>query len=483
MDYFVGLDLGTTGIKALVFDSKGSIIGEHSVEVELMFPDVDCVEQDPSLWYETASGVIKSAVYKSQVNPQEVRAISISSQGISVVPVDAALNPLCHALSWLDMRAKKEMKFILSRFEADELYKFTGKTASETYTLPKMLWIKDNLPDIFSRTHCFLMPMDYTIARFTGVLMTDHTMASGTMAYDLSCQGWSKKILDSVGIPVDLLPPVSWSGTVAGRLTDHTARLCGLTCETIVINGGQDQKVAAFGAGLDYHVSTISIGTAGAMEFLYNKPPFHPQKMPSFSYLDKSKWVLEGCIGTAGAAIKWIKNTLFPELSYDDIDLLGAQAPIGSNGIRFWPFLSGQANISETENVFGKYEGLKLSTGRADLARALFESLAFESRIIIESAEKQGAAIERTNIFGGGSRSPLLCQMIADVTGRKIYSFINPEMGAYGAARLASIGWGKEINQSDQGKPAFIEWTPQKDNKKQYDQLFSSYFESRRSLQ
>lgn len=478
MDYFIGLDLGTTGIKALVFDGEGTLRGEHSVEVELTFPEADYVEQDPGLWYETAAAVIRQAVGKAQADPAEVRAISISSQGISIVPVDSEFKPLSQAISWLDMRAKKELAFILSKIEADELYQLTGKTASEAYSLPKLLWIKNNLPDVFKRTHCFLMPMDYTIARMTGVLMTDHTLASGTMAYDLSNQGWSKKILDAVGIPVEVLPPIAWSGKIAGQLTEQAARLCGLTCETVVINGGQDQKVAAFGAGLDYHVSTISIGTAGALEFLYEKPPFHPQKIPAFSYLGKGKWVLEGCIGTAGAAIKWMKNTLFPELSYDEIDALAGQSPVGSNGVIFWPFLSGLA----AANVFGKFDGLKLSTGRPDLARALFESLAFESRIIIEAAELQGATISRTNIFGGGSRSGLLCQTIADVTGRTIYSFNCPEMGAYGAARLASIGWGKELDQSDHSQFQFIEWKPQAENKKRYEQFFNSYFACRSAL-
>jgi len=302
-------------------------------------------------------------------------------------------------------------------------------------------------------------------------------MAGGTMLYDVPNQCWSDELLELFHIDRELLPEIRWAGTPVGTLTDEASRIFGLPKTTLVITGGQDQKIAAHGARLQMGSATISLGTCAAMEFLFDHPPVHPTRgLAAFSYLQPDSWVLEACVSTAGAAIKWARDTLFPDLSYDGVNELAKQCKT-SGGVFFYPYLQGSGTPHNTA-ACGVFAGLTLATAKPELARAVFEGIAMEVLANLRSAEDAGVNVGEICVFGGGSRSALLNQMLADVTQRAIRTFSTSEMGAFGAARLAA----KAMGMKDFVLPAGALWEPNAAQSARYDEQYRIYQENLKAI-
>jgi len=437
MQCVIGLDLGTTCVKALLFDEAGCILGMASEDDELITPHQGWVEQKAERWVELSAKVIGDVISDTGVDPLSVNALSVSSQGLTIVPVDREYKPLRNAINWLDTRASREVDFIRSLISDDEMYSITGKSLIPGYSLPGILWLKRNKPEIYSSAFKLLLPHDYLFAHFCGVPVTDHTMAAGTMLYDVVNQQWSCELLDLFEIDIELMPEIKWAGTPIGTITNKISKLVGLSESTIVVNGGQDQKVAAYGASLQKGSSTISFGTCLAMQFMFDHPPSLPSRsLAASSYLMPDAWVLEACINTAGAAIKWARDTLFPDMSYDDMNAL-AETCATSGGVFFYPHLQGGGTPHNTI-AYGTFTGITLSTTRAELIRAIYEGIAMEVYANLCTARDAGVIVNDMYIFGGGSKSAVICRILADMTNCETYAFSIPEMGAFGAAKLAA---------------------------------------------
>ena len=473
MRYVIGLDVGTTCVKALLFDETGNIVSSAKYDDELFTPCQGWAEQDAEHWTKLSAKVIQSIITGSAVDPGAVAALAISSQGLTIVPVDGSFKPLRNAINWLDQRSTEETDYIRSLKSDEEIYAVTGKSIMPGYSLTNILWIKRNEPEIYSRAAKLLLPHDYLCARFTGNPVTDHTLAGGTMLYDIPGQCWSEELLEIYDIDRDLLPELKWSGMLAGSITTEASRLLGLPEGTPVITGGQDQKVAAYGACLKPGLATISLGTCAAMEFYFDSPPTHPERgLAAFSYMKPGAWLLEACVPTAGAAVKWAGDTLFPVLDFDGIESLAGSCKT-SGGVFFYPHLQGSGtpyNVSSR----GTFTGLSLSTTQTELARSVYEGIAMEVHLNLLSAEEAGIDVREMCVFGGASNSRLLCQMLADVTGRAIRAFDMPEMGAFGAAKLAAEAAGIESFAMPSGR-----WfEPDASKKTIYDELYFAYTEN-----
>ena len=477
MQYIIGLDLGTTCVKALLFDENGCILSDASEDDELFTPHQGWVEQNAEHWVELSAKVIRKAVIEAGIDANAIAALSISSQGITSVPVDQAFRPLRSAINWLDQRAVKEIEQVRSLRSDDEIYRITGKSLALGYTLPVILWLRNHEPEILSLAYKILLPHDYLCARFTGVPVTDHTMAGGTMLYDVKNQCWSDELLGIFELNRELLPEVRWAGTPVGTLTNEASQLLGIPGTVLVVTGGQDQKIAAYGAQLQMGSATISLGTCAAMEFLFDHPPLHPTRgLAAFSYLEPNSWVLEACVSTAGAALKWARDILFPELSYDGMNELAKQCET-SGGVLFYPYLQGSGTPHNTA-ACGVITGLTLGTGKSELARAIFEGIAMEVFTNLRSAEDAGVSVGEICVFGGGSQSALLNQMLADVTGRVIRTFTTSEMGAYGAAKLAA----KAVGLKDFAISVGAHWEPNTTLSARYSEQYWTYQKNLQSI-
>ena len=422
--YVAGVDLGTTGIKAVLFDEAGIPLAQAQREASCMFPRPGWAEQDPAAWYEIPCELLREVT--EGIDRDAVCAVGLSSQGISFVPVDGENRPLSVGISWLDARAETEARWLSEHFGTEELFHRTGKPVSPVYTLPKLLWLREHDRKLFDAADAFLMPMDYFLARAVGKRWTDPTMAGGTMLLDLETGEWAEDLAGRTGIPVRKLPRVMPVGTNAGLLNEETRQRTGLR-NAIAAVGAQDQKIAAYGARLAPGTATLSLGTAGALEVLSRE---RSDTLPAFRYADGRQMCLEGCVDTFGAAIRWVRDTVFPDLSYREMDDLAAGAEPGCGGVRF------RARLLRPEERAG-WTGLSLAAGRGEMIRAVYEGLACEVRTLLDEAKRAGSEIEELRVFGGASRSEIVCRILAEICGVDVFVVKMGEVAALGAALAA----------------------------------------------
>ncbi|MBQ6702371.1 MAG: hypothetical protein IJN17_05390 [Clostridia bacterium] len=445
MAFYLAVDLGTTGCRSIIFDEKLNIMGSSYEEYGLITPKEGFVEQKAELWWELTLKTAEKAIECSDVDPGEIYGISISSQGITLVPVDRELNPLCNALNWLDMRATEERDLIEKDFGGREIFYHTGKKNTPAYTLPKLLWIKKNCPEIFDRAYKFLMPMDYLIAKLTGECVTDYSMASGTLFYDIKNGCWSKKILEKYGIDEDKLPIIKASGSCVGKVKKEIIEKLKLNENCIVAVGAQDQKCAAYGAGLDEKTVTVSLGTAAAITKEWGiYAPEKCEDIPWSSYTSRDKWVTEGVIGTAGTSLRWLRDLVFKNEKYSVVDKEASEAIERGSSVMFFPYLSGPNCPEYYKESCGVFYGLGLASNRGDMAAAVMEGIAFRIRTLLKAMDVNTDDC-RLVLFGGGAKGKLWPQIIADVTGMEIQIPSTEEAASAGAAVLAANGCGKNL--------------------------------------
>lgn len=447
---YIGIDLGTTGCKSMVFDEQGSILSQSYDEYDIIKAGDNVIEQDADIWWSLVQKSVAESVARSGRPAVDFKALSISSQGISFVPVDAAGKTLSHAISWLDSRPVSQTDEIRRLYTAEEIYRITGKRISPVYTLPKLMWVRDNWPEVYRQTDKFLMPLDYITYKLTGRALTDYSMASGTMAFNIETGCWDQGIIAACGLDGRKLPEVAVAGSLVGPLDAAVAAELGLTPDVLVILGAQDQKCAALGAGIGRGVATVSLGTASAISTLSSRPVFDREmRIPCFA-LGENRWILESVIGTACISLKWLKDTLMADLDYAGLDSLAAQSSPGAQGVFFYPHLEGAGTPYWRSDIRGFLYGLSLSTARRDIVRALLEGVAYQIKANIMLQEAITAEpIQEIRIFGGGSNSSLWCSLIADITGKTVSQLYTSEIANLGAALLARQGLVAGVQDQD----------------------------------
>ncbi len=480
----LGIDLGTTGCKAALYTPDGTLLGSAYLEYGLSQPAPGHAEQDAEEWWALTCRAIREALATASVSGERVAALSVSSQGISFVPIDADGQPLGPAITWLDTRASAEAAAITARYSLPTLYRLTGKRASAVYVLPKLLWLRQHCPDLYREAAAFLLAHDFLVRRFSGRLVTDHSLAGGTLLYDVTRLAWSDELLAAFDLSPARLPTVRWAGTPVGPILPHVADRLGLGHEALVIVGGQDQKCAALGARIRPGVATVSLGTATAISVLADHPAFEREaRIPLFPFVVPGYWDLEGVVGTAGAALKWLRGTLFPHMSYDALTALAASSPPGANGVRFYPHLAGATSPHWQPDAHGAYLGLQLATGAGDIVRALLEGVAFQIRTNLAIMEETAGEVEALVLFGGGARSALWREIIAAVTGKPVALALTPDIAGWGAALLAGVGAGLiEHRLSRTAARSGVPFQASSAAIKQYDGLYSVYRQEERML-
>ncbi len=472
---YIAVDLGTTLIKCTLYHEDGRTLGCESFPCDLAHPAPDRAEQDASVWYEGVCDAIRRLV--KDADPAEIAGIGTSSQGLTVVPTDEDFHPLYPAISWLDTRPAEECRELLAHIPPEAWPKLTGRNLSPMATLPKLMWLKKHEPEVFSKAAWFLLPMDYLNARMTGNPVMDPSMASGTYFYDIGAFDWSEKLLELGSITRDKLAKILPAGTLVGHINAETAGRTGLTEETCVYNGGQDQKVAAYAAGIHDRKASLSLGTAGALE-IFIRNAAGQSDLSVCPYVTGERLVVEGCINTAGAAIQWLKDTVCPDIGFDEVNRLAENVQRGSGGIRFYPHLASPGTPHRGLSCDGVLEGITLSTGRGEMIRSLYEGLAYEIRLNLETAYLAGSELRELVIFGGGSKSRVLCQIIADVTRLTVLVAENSELGSVGAAKLAVNGMGLDGDKFGVRASGGTEkYTPDAEAAAEYERLFARYTE------
>lgn len=443
MALLIGVDLGTTGCKAAVYDERGATLGESYLEYGLIALSDTMIEQDPQAWWELTARAIGQALAAANADRSAVAGIAVSSQGISFVLLDEAGRPLGNAISWLDGRAVAQCTAILERYTAGDLFRRTGKRAAPFYVLPKLLWIRQQQPDVWRRARRLLLGHDYLVYRLCGEQVTDHSLAGGTLLYDLAGQDWSSELLDAFAILRELLPSLCWAGTPVGTLRPAVAAELGLRSDVVVVVGGQDQKCAALGAGITDGVATVSLGTASAIVQVMERPATDRQmRIPTFPFVRPARWVMEGVVATAAGSLRWYRDVVARGVPYAALDAEAADVPAGSDGVLFFPHLGGASSPHWQSRARGAFHGLSLATTRGHLTRAVLEGIAYQIRENLEITEEVAGPAGQVLLYGGGAKSALWRQIIAEVLGRPIGWTATAETAGLGAAMLAGVGCG-----------------------------------------
>lgn len=480
METLLSIDLGTTACKAALCSMEGQILGSGYVEYPLISLSSELVEQDANLWWSLSQQVMQDAIRESGVDGGSVRALSVSTQGISFVPINQGGQVLRNAVSWLDTRATHEAAAIQARIGDENLFRLTGKRPGAFYVLPKLLWLREHEPKIYADTHKFLMAHDYLIYRLCGATVTDFSMAGGSLLLDLDALTWSDQLLTTFDINPDQLPDLKWAGSMAGELSPGVAQGLGLKPGIPVVVGGQDQKCAALGAAIRLGVATVSLGTASAISCLIDEPVLDAERrIPTFPFVVPGYWDFEGVVGTAGAALRWVRDTLFPKQNYSDLDALARQSPPGANGVRFFPHLTGATSPLWRVDARGAFTGFSLATGPADILRGVLEGIAFQVQsnlMVIESM----TPVEELVLFGGGAKSKLWGHIISQVTDKPVYVTETVDVANWGACVLAGVGAGvyDEYMRARPSSPLTLRSTPTGADVQQYREIYQAYIDT-----
>ena len=445
-DHYLGIDVGTTAVKALVVDEQGTVVGEAESPLDVSVPRPGWAEQQPSDWWQGTVNAVRAAC--DQADVWEVSSIGLSGQMHSSVLLDGTDRVLRPAILWNDVRTTAQCRFITETVGMDGLRRLVGNPALEGFTAPKLLWVRDEEPDTFEQIRTVLLPKDYVRLLMTGEKATEPSDAAGTLLFDVQQARWSDEMIAALQLDPSILPLVSGSASVTGGLTASAAESLGLAQGTPVVGGGADNAAAAVGSGVvGQGALQTSIGTSGAVVAPIEQPSVDPgMRIHSFNHAVDSTWYLMGVVLSAGAAFDWFRRALTaPGGTPPTYDVLTAEAdsvPPGSDGLTFLPYLTGERTPHADSNARGAFVGMHTGHHRGHLVRAVMEGVVYALRDSLELMRDLGVDATEAVAVGGGARSTFWRQMQADVLDVPVVT-VGPSGGApYGAAVLAAVGSG-----------------------------------------
>lgn len=442
MSLALGLDIGTSGVRALAVDEAGGVVAERTRTYPLLTPRPGWTEQRPEDWFGGAVAALKELV--AELGGQEIAALGLSGQMHGMVPLDAHGQVVRPALLWNDQRTGAAVAELGRAVPRETLIARGGNPAITGFQLPKLLWLREAEPDYFARTRHVLLPKDYLGFRFTGVMAAEPSDASGTNCFHLAEKRWDDEVLGALGLNAALFPSVVASHEVVGTLTRELAHLTGLPAGLPVVAGAGDNAAAAIGLGLssrDPGVGSVSLGTSGVVFAPLTDPTPDPAgRVHLFCHADGGYHLLGVTLAAAGS-LAWYRDTFRPGVGFDVLTGEAQTSSPGAGGVTFRPYLAGERTPHLDPDLRGSFTGLSLATAQADVVRAVLEGVAFSLRDALDVITPL-APLSKTLATGGGSRSDFWLQMVADVLGVPLERPAQSQGPAYGAALLAWQGVG-----------------------------------------
>ncbi len=449
--YLLGIDLGTTGVKSLVLDGDGTVVGTATAGLTLSTPRPGWSEQDPADWWDAMCASVRMALDRTGLRPRDIAGVGISGQMHGAVLLDHAGVPVRPCILWNDQRSAPQCDEITRRAGGrTRLLELVANPALAGFTAPKLLWVREHEPEAWARVATVLLPKDYLVYRLTGEFGTEVSDAAGTLLLDVRRRVWSDEMMALLDLPETLLPVCRESSDAAGRVTTEAAAATGLAEGTLVVAGGADNACAAIGTGVIAPGRLMSsIGTSGTLVAPTASPEVDPEgRAHTFCHAVPETWYVMGVMLSAGGALRWLRDTLYEEAAIDGRDVYdimmegAATVPAGAEGLIFLPYLSGERTPHGDPDARGVFCGLTLRHGKNHLARAVVEGVTFGLRDSLEIMRALGLPAGRVYATGGGARSPLWRQIQADVFGVPVVAEPAGEGPALGAALLAGAGAG-----------------------------------------
>jgi xylulokinase len=442
--YIVAHDLGTTGNKATLFDLTGTAVAATFASYKTAYPRTNWAEQDPADWWRAVCSSTQELLATSDVPRGEIAVVSFSGMMNGMLPVDGQGVPVRTAIIWADQRATAEAEFLAERCGFETVYRRTGHRPGASYTAAKLLWLKQYEPELYARTHQVLQAKDYVAYKLTDVYATDYSDASGTNLFDLQRREWAGDLVEAVGLHPDMLPPALPSSTIIGQVTPEAATETGLQSGTPVVIGGGDGACATVGAGSVRPGDAYNyIGSSSWIAVTAETPLRDPRMRTfTFAHLDPELYFPTGTMQCAGGAYDWLERLLRGEAQaklYDELEAAASTVAPGAEGLLFLPYLIGERSPHWNPLARGAFVGLTMAHGRPEMARAVLEGVALNLKLILDAFQEQGAGIEAMRLIGGGARSALWRQILADVYGLRI---LRPELLAEATSLGAAIAGG-----------------------------------------
>ncbi len=444
--YFLGLDVSTTGAKALLVGANGRVISSATSPLHLSTPYPLWSEQDPDNWWEGIVTSVRQTLKSANASGKDVASIGLTGQMHGLVLLDGKGQVLRPAILWNDQRTADQCDTIRERLGKERLIQITGNDALTGFTAPKILWVQENEPDIYDKVRHILLPKDYVRYKLTGDFALDRAGGAGTLLFDLRQRTWSPEVLDALKIPAAWLPPTFEGPAIAGSVSDEVAEITGLLAGTPVVGGGGDQAAQAVGVGaVEAGIIALTLGTSGVVFATTHAPLIQPEgRLHAFCHAVPNKWHFMGVMLSAAGSLQWYRDTLAPKIEFDELVQEATAVPAGSEGLFFLPYLTGERTPYPDPFARGAWVGLTVRHTRPHLTRAVLEGVSFGIKDSFTLIQEAGLGeIRQVRISGGGAKSPVWRQIMADILGVELVTVNTTEGAAFGAALLASVGAGR----------------------------------------
>jgi len=487
MSYLLGIDIGTSGTKTVLFDEKGNTIASATEEYPLYQPNVGWAEQDPEDWWNATCVTIKAVISKSGVSPQDIKGVGLSGQMHGAVLLDSENRVLRKAIIWCDQRSAAECDEITSKIGKERLIEITANPALTGFTASKILWVRNHEPEIYEKVRKILLPKDYVRFRLTGEFATEVSDASGMQLMNIPERSWSSEVLEKLEIDKSFLADLYESQEVSGKVSRQAAELTGLAEGTPVVGGAGDQAAGAVGNGIVRPgVISSTIGTSGVVFAYSEKVSIDPKgRVHTFCHAIPDTWHIMGVTQGAGLSLKWFRDNFCYEEKrvaelmdidpYVLMDKEAEQVDAGCNGLIYLPYMMGERTPHLDPDARGVFFGLSAKHGKQDMLRAIMEGVTYSLRDCLEIIKEMKVPVTEVRASGGGGKSKLWRQMQADVFNADIATINSSEGPALGVALLAGVGTGVYDSVAQACEAAIEVKSIQKSNSDMYEKYNKFY--------
>lgn len=479
MSYVIGIDLGTSAVKAIMVSRSGMVIDEASRVYPLYQEQPGYREQQPEDWFQGTMDAVSELIQKTGVQPEEVEGLSYSGQMHGLVLLDDRGEVLRPAILWNDTRTSAECRDIEERL-GERLLDVARNRALEGFTLPKLLWVKQHEPDIWQQAKVFLLPKDYVRYRMTGQLGLDLSDAAGTLLLNIVEQRWSEEIAEATGIPTAMLPPLVESSADTGTLMPHVAERMGLHERVRVFAGGADNACGAIGAGIiKPGTAMCSIGTSGVvLAYEERVDADYRGRLHYFNHSIPDGYYVMGVTLAAGYSMQWFRDVFASEMSFEELLAGIERVPPGAGGLLFTPYLAGERTPHADANIRASFIGLDSKHTRTQAARAVMEGVTFSLCESLDMLRDSGKVIQEVIAIGGGAKNEAWLQMQADIFGLDVVRLEREQGPAMGAAIIAAYGCGW-FESMEEAVASFVKqagrWHPDPERQLIYRGLYGIY--------
>lgn len=492
MSYLLGIDVGTSGTKSLIIDSArdGLVVGSATVTYPLYTPKPLWAEQDPEDWWNATITSVSQAIRKAGIEPSEIKGIGLSGQMHGSVFLDENNHILRPAILWCDQRTAAECDWITSTVGADKVIELTSNPVLTGFTAGKIIWVRNNEPEIYSKIRKVLLPKDYIRLKLTGEYATEVSDASGTSLFNVRKRAWADEMLDAISIPKSWMPRCYESPEVSGKVNEAASGATGLAVGTPVVGGGGDNAASAVGNGIvEPGLTFSSLGTSGVVFAYSDEPAVDPKlRVHTFCHAVPGKWHQMGVVLSAGGSLRWYRDTfadtevaVAKNIDGDPYDLIAEEADNvapGCEGLVFLPYLTGERTPHADPYARGAFFGITLRHGKPHFARAVMEGVAYAMKDSFEILKEMKVPITQVRATGGGAKSAVWRQMQADVTGLEHVTINTGEGPALGVALLAGVGTGIYSSVKDACHSTIrveLSTDPTPENTSVYDRYYPVY--------